>query len=140
MSHLDRGHRWRIGATHDRTAGAAHAPDRPRLLHLYVVGGLAALMLAVSLPGVASAGTTAKTVPYAGSSGVSAAQDQYGGDRVLKPHGVIDVKAAKVVAAKSATSVLPFTGFALLKAVLIGLGLVALGFALRRWPARGNDQ
>lgn len=158
MNHLDRGHRWRIGATRGRTgasspasmpAGAAHAPDCPRPLHLFVVGGLAALMLAVPLPGVASAGTTAKTAPYAGFSGVSAAQDQYGGHQVLKPPPVIGAKAARVAtapaatpapAATSATTILPFTGFALLKVVLIGLGLVALGFALRRWPARGNDQ
>jgi len=123
MNHLDRGHRGGIGGP----------------LRLSVVGGLAALMLVV-LPGVASAGSTAKTAPYAGLSGVSAAQDQYGQHRVIKPHSVVSAKAAAVVKAKSATSALPFTGIALLKVMLIGLGLVALGFALRRWPARGNSQ
>jgi hypothetical protein len=65
MNHLDRGHLGKVG-------------DRSRLLRLSVVGGLAALTLAVSLPGVALAGNAAKTTPYAGASGVSAAQDQYG--------------------------------------------------------------
>jgi len=127
MNHLDRGHRRKIG-------------DRPRLLRLSVVGGLAAVTLAVSLPGAALAGNAAKATPYSGASGVSAAQDQYGKHRVIKPHRAVSgVKAAKVTA-KSPASALPFTGLALLKVVLTGLGLVALGFALRRWPARGKNR
>jgi hypothetical protein len=49
------------------------------------------------------------------------------------------VAAPKTSAAPvaSTTGTLPYTGLALLKVVLVGLGLLALGFGLHRWSRSG---
>jgi hypothetical protein len=112
------------------------------------VAAVAATALAVA--GVAGASG------YSDGSHLSSAQDQYGTHQVLKPphvhHPGAGVQAATVVstpaaptvavdaaATSSPSSTLPFTGFALLKVVLIALALIAAGFLMRRLPARHRD-
>lgn len=88
---------------------------------------------------------------------VTAAQDQYGGNHVVPPapsHVFTPPKtsapstatpavtpsqtpstlaAPRTAPVASTAGTLPYTGLALLKVVLVGLGLLALGFALHRW-------
>jgi hypothetical protein len=70
----------------------------------------------------------------------TAAQDQYTPKQVVKPPKAQGpaTKAASAPAAPASSSTLPFTGLSLLKVVLVGVVLVALGFLLRRGvPRRG---
>ena len=66
------------------------------------------------------------------ASGTSAS-DQYGRAKAIKPavvkSAVTSASPATVAPAKGS---LPFTGISLLSVVVVGGGLVALGFALRR--------
>ena len=126
-----------------------HVERRARL-RLGAAGGLVLLLIATSmcLAGAAFAGTSTKAGPHAGS--VTAAQDQYGEKQVLKPAPVhtLGTSVKKVTTSPAATAAplaspaqtLPYTGLALFKVMLIGLGLVVLGFAIRRWPRTRNGE
>lgn len=135
MKRLNRGYH-RTAIPMRRLTGAA---SRRWSLRLSVVAGLAMLMFAVPLTGVAYAGTNGMT---GGGKGPSAAEDQYGTHHVVQPvkPSTHVAPAATTATAPTATTpgTLPFTGFAVFKVVLIGLGLVALGFALRRLKPRNE--
>jgi hypothetical protein len=135
-----------------RTGGESRGTGRSSPSLLSTAGILAGLMLAVGLTGgVARAGMLPRT------GHVTAAEDQYGGHRILKPAKPHTFTPPKVkpssatpapaskptttaAPAASTAGTLPYTGLALLKVVLFGLGLLALGFALHRWPSRRRNR
>ena len=137
-----------------RARAEQQGAGRSRRFLLSTAGILAGLMLAVGLSGGVAG---ASMLPDAGSAHPTAAQDQYGAHHVLKPAqppvftppkvnspSTRSTRAStptKTIAAPpaSTTATLPYTGLALLKVVLVGLGLLALGFALRRWPSRSRN-
>jgi hypothetical protein len=91
----------------------------------------------------------ASAAPNHGATHITAAQDQYGEHHVAPPapsHVFTPPKtsapstsaapaAPRTIAAPVActTGTLPYSGFAVFEALLVGLGLLALGFALHRW-------
>jgi len=137
-----------------RARAEQQGAGRSRRFLLSTAGILAGLMLAVGLSGGVAG---ASMLPDAGSAHPTAAQDQYGAHHILKPAkpqvftppkvnspSTRSTRAStptKTIAAPpaSTTGTLPYTGLALLKVVLVGLGLLALGFALRRWPSRSRN-
>ncbi len=137
-----------------RARAEQQGAGRSRRFLLSTAGILAGLMLAVGLSGGVAG---ASMLPHADSAHPTAAQDQYGAHHTLKPAKPQVFTPPKVnspsarstpastptttIAAPpaSTTGTLPYTGLALLKVVLVGLGLLALGFALRRWPSRSRN-
>lgn len=128
----------------ERDAGdVALVENRRRFSRVGLVAALTVLVLGtfVSLEGVAMA-ATGKTVSQVSKKSNSAASDQYRTHKTIKPAPVAHVKIVKPKAqvagatthVKSGT--LPFTGFSLLASVAIGVGLVGLGFILRRRDSR----
>jgi hypothetical protein len=116
--------------------------NRRRAPRLLAAGGVATLALVAPFGTAAYADSAAKSGPLVSHS---AAHDQYGQHVVLKPakspppsSRTLAQSTSKqpAVAASSPASTLPFTGFGLLKVVLIGTALLAVGFALRLLPAR----
>ena len=138
-----------------RARAEQQGAGRSRRFLFATAGILAGLMLGMGLSGGVAG---ASMLPHAGSAHpTTAAQDQYGGHHVLKPAKPQVFTPPKVnspstrstpasspttttaAPSASATGTLPYTGLALLKVVLVGLGLLALGFALRRWPSRSRN-
>ena len=120
---------------------------------VFVSSALASLIFVVPcFVGAASAVTLSKSTPHAHANGLTAADDQYGEQHVVTPVSGVEAAKKSVEAPKESTGsaapmtppaattatspdqTLPFTGISLLKFALIGLGLVALGLLLRRWP------
>jgi hypothetical protein len=116
--------------------------DQSRRMKIFY--GLAALVVSlfVATAGVAGAGTSQRaTVHHA-----YAAQDQYTPKNLVKPlkfknNGKPTVGAAAPESSAKAKGgvTLPFTGFSLVTVVLVGVGLIVLGFALRRRRPAARD-
>ena len=134
---------WNFIGGEGDSVDVALVEHRRRFSRVGFVAALTVLVLGtfVALEGVAMA-ATGKTVSQVNRQSHSAASDQYRTHKTIKPAPIAHVKIVKPKAQvagatthiKSGT--LPFTGFSLLASVVIGVGLVGLGFVLRRRDSR----